>query len=307
MCWETGRSGPIQPQTGFPRSLYSRRLLRFRPIHVAQHSAPHSRGQAHRGGPASGAADAYPVTHCGLRGAHHSREVEAGPHRAGTIRWRWRTSIALRRSAGVAGLPGETNGPIGRRYQLVPGNHANLMHGPGVENLKTCPRLGALAAFELTRQHRRRSVSSRPACSSLRPRAADSSPPSANPCPAGSGLPGRTAPPAWCSGESTGACGTHANHISHAPGGFRGLRKLCVLGRASAQLLHPDFGGLQDHRVTGGDPEAWRDQATAAFSLRMFPGDRFFLNKAEPLLLQAVPTNKAETGKNPPNEGPHQG
>src|ERR1700693_828838 len=41
------------------------------------------------------------------------------------------------------------------------------------------------------------------------------------------------------------------------------------------------FGGLQDHRVTRGDLEAWRDQTTAAFSLRMFPGNHIFLNKAE--------------------------
>ena len=48
------------------------------------------------------------------------------------------------------------------------------------------------------------------------------------------------------------------------------------------------FGGLQDHRVSRGDLEAWRDQTSAAFSLRMFPGDHFFLNTAQPLLLQVL-------------------
>ncbi|HVB29716.1 MAG TPA: alpha/beta fold hydrolase [Terriglobia bacterium] len=48
------------------------------------------------------------------------------------------------------------------------------------------------------------------------------------------------------------------------------------------------FGGLQDHRVSRGDLEAWRDQTSVSFSLRMFPGDHFFLNTIQPLLLQAL-------------------
>ena len=48
------------------------------------------------------------------------------------------------------------------------------------------------------------------------------------------------------------------------------------------------FGGLQDHRVSRDDLEAWREQTSASFSLRMFPGDHFFLNTAQPLLLQAL-------------------
>ena len=46
------------------------------------------------------------------------------------------------------------------------------------------------------------------------------------------------------------------------------------------------FGGLQDHRVSRSDLEAWRDQSSISFSLRMFPGDHFFLN--QPLLLQVL-------------------
>jgi len=48
------------------------------------------------------------------------------------------------------------------------------------------------------------------------------------------------------------------------------------------------FGGLQDHRVSRGDLEAWRDQTSVSFSLRMFPGDHFFWNTTQPLLLQAL-------------------
>ena len=48
------------------------------------------------------------------------------------------------------------------------------------------------------------------------------------------------------------------------------------------------FGGLQDQRVSRRDLEAWRDQTSASFSLRMFSGDHFFLNTTQPLLLQAL-------------------
>jgi medium-chain acyl-[acyl-carrier-protein] hydrolase len=48
------------------------------------------------------------------------------------------------------------------------------------------------------------------------------------------------------------------------------------------------LGGLQDHRVSRGDLEAWRDQTSDSFSLRMFPGDHFFWNTTQPLLLQVL-------------------
>jgi medium-chain acyl-[acyl-carrier-protein] hydrolase len=48
------------------------------------------------------------------------------------------------------------------------------------------------------------------------------------------------------------------------------------------------FGGLQDHRVSRGDLEAWRDQTSVSFSLRMFPGDHFFWHTTQPLLLQVL-------------------
>jgi medium-chain acyl-[acyl-carrier-protein] hydrolase len=48
------------------------------------------------------------------------------------------------------------------------------------------------------------------------------------------------------------------------------------------------FGGLQDDRVSRGDLEAWQDQTSGSFSMRMFPGDHFFLGTTEPLLLQVL-------------------
>jgi medium-chain acyl-[acyl-carrier-protein] hydrolase len=48
------------------------------------------------------------------------------------------------------------------------------------------------------------------------------------------------------------------------------------------------FGGLSDQRVSHRDLEAWRDQTLASFSIRMFPGDHFYLKKTETLLLQAL-------------------
>ncbi len=46
------------------------------------------------------------------------------------------------------------------------------------------------------------------------------------------------------------------------------------------------FGGLQDNKVSDSDLEAWRAQTNVSFSLRMFPGDHFFLK--QPLLLRSL-------------------
>ena len=48
------------------------------------------------------------------------------------------------------------------------------------------------------------------------------------------------------------------------------------------------FGGSQDRTTTHRDLEAWREQTTASFSLRVLPGDHFFLNTTQPLLLQMI-------------------
>jgi medium-chain acyl-[acyl-carrier-protein] hydrolase len=59
------------------------------------------------------------------------------------------------------------------------------------------------------------------------------------------------------------------------------------------------FGGLQDHRVSRDDLEAWRDQTSDAFSLRMFPGDHFFLSTTAPLLLRALAQELLGDGREP--------
>lgn len=48
------------------------------------------------------------------------------------------------------------------------------------------------------------------------------------------------------------------------------------------------FGGLDDHDVSRDRLEAWGDQSSASFSLRMFRGNHFFLHTVEQLLLQIV-------------------
>ncbi len=48
------------------------------------------------------------------------------------------------------------------------------------------------------------------------------------------------------------------------------------------------FGGLQDCKVSCDRLEAWRNQTSASFALQMLPGDHFFLNSAQALLLQSL-------------------
>ena len=47
------------------------------------------------------------------------------------------------------------------------------------------------------------------------------------------------------------------------------------------------FGGLNDE-VTREQLEAWRKQTAASFSLRMLPGDHFFIDSAQPLLFELM-------------------
>lgn len=60
--------------------------------------------------------------------------------------------------------------------------------------------------------------------------------------------------------------------------------------RPDAALACPisAFGGLGDSYVNREELAGWREQTTATFSVRMFPGDHFYLNTARPYLLQAV-------------------
>ncbi len=48
------------------------------------------------------------------------------------------------------------------------------------------------------------------------------------------------------------------------------------------------FGGLQDREVSYDDLKVWQEETNAAFSLHMLPGDHFFLQSAQPLLLQLL-------------------
>ena len=48
------------------------------------------------------------------------------------------------------------------------------------------------------------------------------------------------------------------------------------------------FGGLQDPIVSHDDLAAWRNQTRCTFTQRMFPGNHFFLQSAQALLLQAI-------------------
>jgi medium-chain acyl-[acyl-carrier-protein] hydrolase len=48
------------------------------------------------------------------------------------------------------------------------------------------------------------------------------------------------------------------------------------------------FGGVRDPEVDREGLEGWREHTTNAFSLRMLPGDHFFLHSAQQLLLRIV-------------------
>ena len=48
------------------------------------------------------------------------------------------------------------------------------------------------------------------------------------------------------------------------------------------------FGGLQDYDVSLRQLEAWQVQTNASFSIRMFPGDHFFVHTAKVLLLDVL-------------------
>jgi medium-chain acyl-[acyl-carrier-protein] hydrolase len=55
--------------------------------------------------------------------------------------------------------------------------------------------------------------------------------------------------------------------------------------RAPLECPITAFGGLDDRKVTGEQLAAWREQTRGPFTLRMFPGDHFFLHRdAAPFL-----------------------
>lgn len=146
--------------------------------------------------------------------------------------------------------------------------------------------MGALISFELTRELRRRG----------------------SPTPAQLFVSGRRAPQI---GKETPVTYNlpEADFLEHV-GSFNGtprevlehpelMRLLLPLLRADFALCQtyvyrPEppldcpisvFGGLQDGGVPREYLEAWREQTAAAFSVRMLPGDHFFLRTFQPLLL----------------------
>jgi medium-chain acyl-[acyl-carrier-protein] hydrolase len=48
------------------------------------------------------------------------------------------------------------------------------------------------------------------------------------------------------------------------------------------------FGGISDEWTSEENLSAWRDHTSCSFSVRMFPGDHFFLNGSRSLLLQSI-------------------
>jgi medium-chain acyl-[acyl-carrier-protein] hydrolase len=54
------------------------------------------------------------------------------------------------------------------------------------------------------------------------------------------------------------------------------------------------FGGIQDVEVPHEQLQAWREHTKSTFSLRMFPGDHFFLNPAQPDILRIIAQHLAD-------------
>jgi medium-chain acyl-[acyl-carrier-protein] hydrolase len=55
-------------------------------------------------------------------------------------------------------------------------------------------------------------------------------------------------------------------------------------------------GGLEDEGVSREQLEAWREQTAASFTLRMYPGDHFFIHSAQPQLLRMLAQELAQGG-----------
>lgn len=60
------------------------------------------------------------------------------------------------------------------------------------------------------------------------------------------------------------------------------------------------FGGTQDFEISEGSLEAWREQTTSSFSLRMLPGDHFFVNTTQSILLPQLMAQLSRHIQSPP-------
>jgi medium-chain acyl-[acyl-carrier-protein] hydrolase len=69
------------------------------------------------------------------------------------------------------------------------------------------------------------------------------------------------------------------------------------------------FGGADDTQVGREDLAAWREQTSAGFSVRMLPGDHFFLNTERTALLQTIAEElrRRLSGTTPPRAAPEPG
>jgi len=53
-------------------------------------------------------------------------------------------------------------------------------------------------------------------------------------------------------------------------------------------MLYHSSGGLYDEDVSREQLEPWREHTFASFSLKMLPGDHFFLHSSESMVLQIL-------------------
>jgi medium-chain acyl-[acyl-carrier-protein] hydrolase len=58
------------------------------------------------------------------------------------------------------------------------------------------------------------------------------------------------------------------------------------------------FGGLQDRRLYRSDIKAWREETNSTFTMKMLPGDHFFLHTAATLLLPLLATELDRMARN---------
>lgn len=69
---------------------------------------------------------------------------------------------------------------------------------------------------------------------------------------------------------------------------FEVVKTYCYLVEPPLDCPLSAFGGLQDTEAQREHLEGWREQTTPNFTLRMFDGDHFFIQQAEPVLLRAL-------------------
>ena len=69
---------------------------------------------------------------------------------------------------------------------------------------------------------------------------------------------------------------------------FEAWKTYDYAGEAALRCPVFAYGGLADPAVTRDDLDAWAGETSAAFGVRMFPGDHFFIHGAEPMLLRVL-------------------